>query len=137
MKQEEDIKIKYGKDSGMHVPDDYFQSLQRRIMESLPPMEEKPVAPFMTRWQRVKPYVYLAAMFCGIWLMMKMFHTVSQPMSLNLDNPPEALVQLLDRETDYDYYSLMPEPADYMIEEEVIMSYDSIEDFERDFISEE
>ena len=133
MKQEDSIIKKYGKDSGMTVPDGYFADLQAKIMESLPEYKNQPAVIPQSRWQRMKPYVYLAAMFCGIWLMMKLFHTVSQPLSLSLDNPPEALVQLLERDTDYDYFQLMGEVSDYAIEEEVIMNYDSFEDFERDF----
>ena len=84
-------------------------------------------------WQRVKPYVYLAAMFCGIWLMMKVFHTATQPMSLSLDNPPEALVEMVDGGWDYDVHYL-PYMSDFSDEDEdLIMSYDSIEDFEADF----
>ena len=135
MKQEEQLISKYGKDSGMKVPDGYFTELEQQIMSSLPPYQASPKKIDLSRWQRVKPYVYLAAMFCGIWLMMKVFHTATQPMSMNLDNPPAALVEMLDDGFDYDnlyrqYYS------DYeydMDDEELILSYDNIEDFERDF----
>ena len=137
MKQEDRILDKYGKESGMEVPEGYFAELEKRIMDSLPPYQEQPRVAEMTRWQRMRPYFYLAAMFCGIWLMMKLFHTVSQPMSMSLDNPPEALVQLLDRDIDYDKYTSNSAMPDFMLEEEVIMDYDSFEDFERDFSIEE
>lgn len=137
MKQEEIIIKKYGKDSGMNVPEGYFSDLQGRIMDSLPPIERRPEVGEISKWKRVRPYIYLAAMFCGIWLMMKLFHTVTQPMSLNLDNSPEALVQLLDRDLDSyeEGYVMLPMALtdDYSLEEEVIMDYDNIADFERDF----
>lgn len=131
MKQEDALKEKYGQDSGMRVPEGYFATLQGQIMESLPPYEKARPMLERSRWQRMKPYVYLAAMFCGIWLMMKVFHGVTQPMYSTLDNPPAALVQLLDSEDDdlRDSYYV----SDYDMEEEVIMSYDSIEEFEKDF----
>ena len=137
MKQEEELIAKYGKDSGMKVPEGYFPDLEKHIMESLPPYPQSmPVSP-LSRWQRVKPYVYLAAMFCGIWLMMKVFHTATQPMSMNLDNPPAALVELLEGNLDYDvnYMPLYMENFDDDIDEELLMSYDNIEDFEKDFYS--
>ena len=137
MKQEDSIQQKYGKDSGMRVPDGYFTDLQSRIMDTLPPYESQPVAQDIRGWQRFKPYFYLAAMFAGIWLMMKVFHTVSQPMSLSLDNPPEAIVQLIDSEAYTPEYLTMQYIDDYDIEEEVVMSYDSFEEFERDFDSAE
>lgn len=137
MKQEDSIQQKYGKDSGMRVPDGYFTDLQSRIIDTLPPYESQPVAQDIRGWQRFKPYFYLAAMFAGIWLMMKVFHTVSQPMSLSLDNPPEAIVQLIDSEAYTPEYLTMQYIDDYDIEEEVVMSYDSFEEFERDFDSAE
>ena len=135
MKPEEDLLSKYGKDSGMKVPEGYFPDLESRIMNSLPPYKKEIKVPELSRWHRVKPYVYLAAMFCGIWLMMKVFHTATQPISLNLDNPPEALVEMLDGGLEYDiHYS----PYAYDSEEEdedLIMSYDNIDDFKKDFYS--
>ena len=135
MKQEEQLFTKYGKVSGMKVPEGYFADLQKNIMESLPPYKKAEPRIEMSRWQRVKPYVYLAAMFCGIWLMMKVFHTATQPMSLSLDNPPEAFVEMIDGGLDYDvHYLPFMDAMDFDDDdEELIMSYDNIEDFEKDF----
>ena len=135
MKQEEKILEKYGKDSGMKVPEGYFSELNSRIMDQLPPYEVRRSVPQLSSWQRVRPYIYLAAMFCGIWLMMKLFHSVSQPMSLSLDNPPEALVYLIERESDLPDMNMMPMIDDYMLEEDVVMSYDSFAEFQEDFDS--
>ena len=133
MKQEDQLISKYGKESGMKVPEGYFPDLELRIMESLPPYKKEIKAPDLSRWQRVKPYVYLAAMFCGIWLMMKVFHTATQPMSMSLDNPPEALVEMLDGEFDYDVHYMFNDYDYDSMDEDLIMSYDNIEDFEKDF----
>ena len=135
MKPEEQLLSKYGKESGMRVPEGYFADLQKNIMDSLPEYKKAEPKLDISRWQRVKPYVYLAAMFCGIWLMMKVFHTATQPMSLSLDNPPEALVEMVDGGLDYDvHYLPYMEDIDFNSDdEELIMSYDNIEDFEKDF----
>lgn len=133
MKQEETLLKEYGRDSGMKVPEGYFAGLQTKIMDSLPPYKAEAPTPDLSRWQRMKPYVYLAAMFCGIWLMMQLFHMVSNPMSLSLDNPPEAIVQILDHDQEYYDYIGYPSEPDFLMEEDVMASYDSIEDFERDF----
>ena len=133
MKQEEELISKYGKDPGMKVPDGYFAELQQNILDNLPPYTAQRKAPRLTAWQRMKPYVYLAAMFCGIWLMMKVFHKATQPMSMSLDNPPEALVEMLDGGMDFDV-TYMPYNPDFDVDDEdFIMSYDNIEDFEKDF----
>ena len=133
MKNEEELIAKFGKDSGMRVPEGYFLDLQGNIMNSLPPYKKAPVISHISAWHRVKPYVYRAAMFCGIWLMMKVFHTATQPMSLSLDNPPQALVELVDGDMDFDVH-YMPQFADFDLEDEdLFMSYDSFEEFEKDF----
>ena len=133
MKAEEQLISKYGKDSGMKVPEGYFADLERNIMNSLPPYQQSQKTVVLSRWQRVKPYVYLAAMFCGIWLMMKVFHTATQPLSMSLENPPQALVDMLDGGLDYDIHYLPYMPDFDIDDEEFIMSYDNIEDFENDF----
>lgn len=134
MKQEEQLINKFGKDSGMTVPEGYFPDLEQHIMSSLPPYSNQVRKIDPSSWQKVRPYVYLAAMFCGIWLMMKVFHTATQPMSMSLDNPPAALVEMLDGGMEYDVMHYLPyyESSD-LDDEELIMSYDNIEDFEKDF----
>ena len=135
MKQEQQLTDKFGKDSGMKVPEGYFTELERNIMNSLPPYPQAKKNINVSMWQRMKPYVYLAAMFCGIWLMMKVFHIATQPISLNLDNPPEALVELLEGGMDYEVNYFQYSPDFDIDDEEFIMSYDNIEDFEKDFNS--
>lgn len=132
MRQEDNLKEKYGTDTGFRVPNGYFDSLDKRIMESLPPYPEAPRQRSLSQWERLKPYIYLAAMFCGIWLMMKVFHNVSDSGRLNLDNPPNALVQLVETDSWENYWEKNSEPEFYL-EDEVIDNYDSIEDFENDF----
>lgn len=134
MSQEEILKSKYGTDTGFRVPDGYFDELNAKILAELPPYKMAPKTVHMSMWQRVKPYVYLAAMFAGIWMMMKVFHTVSTADRLTLDNPPEAIAQMLDADSFDDILFLSPSAgADLQLEEEVSERYESIDDFEKDF----
>lgn len=58
---------------GMTVPDGYFADFALR-MEAALPEREKPAEPARrTRWQIIRPYAYMAAMFAGIWCMLQMF----------------------------------------------------------------
>lgn len=76
MKEEIDILSKLGKDSGFKVPENYFSDFSKKMMESLPePMLTPQVKPSL--WVRVRPYVYMAAMFAGIWCMMRVFNDLS------------------------------------------------------------
>lgn len=133
MRQEDRLIEKYGRDPGFKVPDGYFEELNAKIMRDLPPYKEAPKRVDLTLWQRVKPYVYLAAMFAGIWLMMNVFHRVSGSGDLSLENPPAAIAAAMES-ADEDFF--MPGYAgedDYMLEREVSASYDSIDEFEEDF----
>ena len=58
----------------MTVPEGYFDDFARRMEQSLPEMEweSQPAVLPKTLWQKVRPYVYLAAMFAGVWAMMNM-----------------------------------------------------------------
>lgn len=132
MQPEEILKEKYGTDSGFRVPDGYFEELNAQILSKLPPYKMAPKSVPLSMWQRVKPYVYLAAMFAGIWMMMKVFHTVSTSDRLTLDNPPEAIVQALDAQN-FDELMLYSSLQDYDLQQELSRDYESIEDFEADF----
>lgn len=71
-KEKADILSKIGKDAGFKVPEGYFDDFAERLAEQLPEPTITPIVP-ATRWQRIRPFVYMAAMFVGIWLMMKIF----------------------------------------------------------------
>ena len=72
MKREDDILKKIGRESGYKVPEGYFEQFVSRMKAALPKRGlPEPVHPSL--WQRLKPYVYMAAMFAGIWLMVKVF----------------------------------------------------------------
>lgn len=66
------ILEKLGKNPGFKVPENYFDDFNAKLMDSLPEVkiteEEKP-----TMWVKVRPFIYMAAMFAGVWLMMNIF----------------------------------------------------------------
>ncbi len=66
--------------AGLEVPEGYFETFASRMAGLLPERPEiesadAPVelAEVRSFWQKVRPYVYMAAMFAGIWLMMQIF----------------------------------------------------------------
>lgn len=65
MKEEKNLKEITGKENPFRVPENYFESLTSEIMEKLPEKEiSEPVE--ISMWERVKPWVYMVAMFCGL-----------------------------------------------------------------------
>lgn len=134
MGKEEKLLNKIGRDTGMNVPDGYFEEFSVKMMEKLPAYPEAPRPKVLSTWQRIKPYIYMAAMFAGIWCMMKMFHIASERVG-GIDNPPADVVAALQTPEVYDYYTEISNSdlSDFELEESVSETYDSMEDFEADF----
>lgn len=111
MKQDNDILKKIGHDDGMKVPDGYFADFAQRMAQQLPQIEfENTSTPKVlprSRWQQVRPYVYLAAMFMGIWCMMKMFNLMSgSDTSISIDDNPTLISAISNDSFFEDYYSI-------------------------------
>ena len=76
MKEENELLKLVGKENPFKVPEDYFDDFTTQLMDKLPEnpetIENRPV----TKWVKMKPYVYMAAMFIGAVLMVKAIHLV-------------------------------------------------------------
>lgn len=74
------------KQTGFRVPEGYFEELTQRVMDRLPEVDaaqpmplsqpipvSQPIAidPQPTLWQRVRPWLYMAAMFAGAALIIR------------------------------------------------------------------
>ena len=82
MKSEEsEILDKLGRDPGFRVPEGYFEAFNERMTGMLPEVEVTEVDTPPTLWMKVRPYVYMAAMFAGVWCMMKVFNVFNQNIS--------------------------------------------------------
>lgn len=73
MGKEERILRKAGTGNPFRVPEHYFEDFAQELMDKLPEKEPMPSMPEPTLWQRVKPWVYMTAMFCGIMLSVRIF----------------------------------------------------------------
>lgn len=82
MKQEDsEILQKLGKEPGFKVPEHFFDDFSKSMMDKLPEVQitETDVKPSV--WERVRPYVYMAAMFAGIWCMAHIFNHYNNSLS--------------------------------------------------------
>ena len=78
MKEEDKILRKEGLDNTFKVPENYFEQLTAEVMDKLP--EKEFVAePEVSRWARFKPLLYMAAMFIGAALIIKVASTEFTP----------------------------------------------------------
>ena len=78
MGKEDLILKKVGTKNPFNVPDGYFDNFTKELMNQLPEKEMVMVSSEITLWQRVKPWVYMTAMFCGIMLSVRIFVGESQ-----------------------------------------------------------
>ena len=124
MKQEDPtILNKYGKDPGFKVPENYFEDFNKRMVEMLPDVEITPVDVKPTMWQRIKPLVYMAAMFAGVWCMMQVFSHFTDTSSLQ--GVQAVAEKLQDDKSNVDDFIMSGSVSDYDIlnyEDSVAMS---------------
>lgn len=110
MKNDNDILSKIDRRSGMTVPEGYFDDFAAKMMERLPehPVIEADTDPSArpSLWFRIRPYVYMAAMFAGIWCMLNIFKIIgSNSTDLTVDNNP-VIARALSNDSFVDEYYL-------------------------------
>lgn len=75
MREEDYILKRCGKDSGFKIPEGYFDHLTQEVTNKLPEKENvshtaaKPVG----LWEKVRPWLYMAAMFAGMLVSIRFF----------------------------------------------------------------
>lgn len=101
-----------GRNDGMTVPEGYFADFAAR-MEGMLPLNLEAEAPDKayarqkrTLWTKVRPYLYMAAMFAGVFCMTKMFGLMGQTDSLDMriDRNPVMIAALSNQEFVDDYF---------------------------------
>ena len=94
MKEEQNILDKLNHCDGMTVPEGYFTDFARQMEASLPERPELSSDPSAqvprSWWERLRPYAYLAAMFAGVWCMLRLFTMLSSGPQPFENNPRMA-----------------------------------------------
>ena len=105
--KDNELLSKYGRNDGMTVPEGFFEDFAERLTASLPEnadAEGTRVIPPKTVWQRIRPYVYMAAMFAGIWCMVHIFTMPgARGVDLSIDNNEVLSNALRDDNFIFDY----------------------------------
>lgn len=118
MKSDKSILDTIDHRDGMTVPEGYFDDFIDKMEKMLPEtaFEQSQseaedsrvlVGAAPTRWQRVRPYVYMAAMFAGAWCMLKMFSLISPATgnAFSFDSDP-VIAEAIGNEQFIDEYFL-------------------------------
>ena len=67
MKEEDELLRRCGTKPPFTVPEGYFENFAKELMDKLPEKDTATAMPNTpTMWERIKPWVYMAAMFCGL-----------------------------------------------------------------------
>lgn len=117
------ILDKIGKDPGFKVPENYFENFMANMEQSLPEKQFEQESE-RSLWSKVRPYIYMAAMFAGILCTMKVFSTLS-----GNNNPSynPVIAKAFENKTfvddfvytnDFDDYTLMQDMVQDSIEQE-------------------
>lgn len=84
MKTKKQTLAEIGNKVPFKVPENYFSELNDSIMANLPE-KEAPVVEVVTMWDKVKPWLYMAAMFFGLFFTIRLITTSTQPNSTNAE----------------------------------------------------
>ena len=116
MGKEDNILRKVGTKNPFSVPDGYFEQFTQKLMEGLPEKEMFIIPSEPTLWERVKPWIYMVAMFCGIMLSVRIFvgepkrnefPTITQTETENISAEEWELIIRSSMMTDYDLYEFL------------------------------
>lgn len=131
MKKGEDILKKINRNDGMTVPEGFFEDFAAKMEAMLPerPEAEQPRRiEHRTTWQRVRPYVYMAAMFAGIWCMLKMF-TMMGPGNIDLSIDKNHILTDALSDDNFVYEYIIDDLNDSELFNEMYNDSISVEDF--------
>ena len=83
MKEDTELKNRIGKENPFKVPEGYFENIVPEIMKQLPETEVQEEVE-VTMWERVKPWVYMVAMFCGLMFGLRVMMN-DKPVSMGIN----------------------------------------------------
>lgn len=77
MKQTKPLPPRHESEQHYSVPEGYFDDLEERLLKSLPQEDEMPPVEEAnpTLWVRLRPILYMAAMFVTMSLLFRAFHS--------------------------------------------------------------
>jgi len=106
---------KTGSKNPFKVPEGYFETLNQQIIDKLDTVETKETQ-VVSLWDKVKPLVYLAAMFAGVTVMFALFkndlstdeqYAKSSSQEVNVSFSAESEEEEMDELYDYIEYQVI------------------------------
>ena len=78
MKEEDYILTKIGKDNPFQTPEGYFENFTSEMMSRLPEVDYNQEETEVSTWEKIKPWVYMAAVFVGAAFMLRLGGTMTK-----------------------------------------------------------
>lgn len=94
---------------GFKFPQGYFEDFAVRMEAALPArpeLESEKTHKPLTLWTRMRPYVYMAAMFLGVWAMLHLFTLITNGpanQGLSIDSHPSLAAAVGNEQFVEDY----------------------------------
>ncbi|MDD5782776.1 MAG: hypothetical protein PUD30_07975 [Muribaculaceae bacterium] len=113
-RNDSEILSKVGRNPGFKVPENYFADFAKNMASSLPERDFTPER--RTLWQQLRPWVYMAAMFAGIWCTMYVFTSLSGANSSEFN---QSIAEAFSNESFVDDFVLTNDFNEYTLVEEL------------------
>ena len=107
-----DILKRIDRKGGFKVPENYFEDFVTKMEAEFPEHEVIPKVKPST-WNRIRPYVYMTAMFAGIWCMMWVFNDIVGVSNKHTYNP--TIIAGFQNEENLDEIVMHSEISEYDI----------------------
>lgn len=107
-----DILNQINRKAGFKVPENYFEDFVTKMESEFTQHEVIPEAK-PTTWNRIRPYIYMTAMFAGIWCMMWIFNDIVGVANKNTYNP--TIIAGFQNEENIDEILMHSEISEYDI----------------------
>lgn len=90
---EDNLEKRIGTGNPFRVPDGYFENFASDLMKRLPEKEKVEVVRKPTTWEKIRPLLYMAAMFVGAMLLIRVASTHYMPAG-NTDQEDELEAEM-------------------------------------------
>ena len=116
---EDNLEKRIGTENPFRVPDGYFENFASDLMKRLPEKEKVEVVRKPTTWEKIRPLLYMAAMFVGAMLLIRVASTHYMPAgNTDQEDELEAEMEYINRAMensmldDYSLYVYLTEEVD-------------------------
>ena len=101
MNAEDGLRKRIGKENPFKVPEGYFADFTSKMMDKLPEKMKMPENARISTWTKLKPLLYMAAMFVGAALIIRVASSGYESSSKNMASADEDSVVISDEMIDY------------------------------------